>query len=72
MGLYAPKGTPAPIVARLAAETGKAMALPDVRDKLNAMGFQAKTDSPADFDAYLKSETAKWTKVARDANVQPE
>lgn len=72
MGLYAPKGTPAPIVARLAADTAKAMALPEVREKLNAMGFQAKTDSPAAFDAYLKSETAKWTKVARDANVQPE
>ena len=48
------------------------MSAPDVRDKLNGMGFQAKTDSPADFDAYLKSETAKWTKVAREANVQPE
>lgn len=72
MGLYAPKGTPAPIVARLAAETGKAMAAGDVRDKLNGMGFQGKTDSPAAFDAYLRAETAKWAKVARDANVQPE
>lgn len=72
MGLYAPKGTPAPVVQRLAAETAKAMAAPDVRDKLNAMGFQAKTDTPTEFDAYLRSEMAKWAKVARDANVQPE
>ncbi|MEO8751390.1 MAG: tripartite tricarboxylate transporter substrate binding protein [Casimicrobiaceae bacterium] len=72
MGLYAPKGTPAPIVARLADETRKAMAAPDVHGKLVGMGFQAKTDSPSAFDAYLRSETAKWTKVAKDANVQPE
>jgi tripartite-type tricarboxylate transporter receptor subunit TctC len=72
MGLYAPKGTPAPIVARLATDTAKAMAAPDVREKLNGMGFQAKTDSPAAFDAYLRSETAKWAKAAKDANVQPE
>jgi tripartite-type tricarboxylate transporter receptor subunit TctC len=72
MGLYGPKGMPTPIVARLATETAKVMGSPDVRDKLNAMGFQAKSDSPAEFDVYLKSETAKWTKVAREANVQPE
>jgi len=72
MGLYAPKGTPAPIVTRLASDTAKAMAAPDVREKLNAMGFQGKTDAPAEFDAYLRAETAKWAKVARDANVQPE
>ena len=72
MGLYAPKGTPSPIVARLAADTARAMAAPDVRDKLNGMGFQAMTDSPAAFDAYLRTETAKWAKAAKDANVQPE
>lgn len=72
MGLYAPKGTPPAVVNRLAADTAKAMAAPDVRDKLNAMGFQARTDTPAEFDAYLRGETAKWAKVARDANVQPE
>jgi len=72
MGLYAPKGTPAPVVARLAAETAKAMAAPDVREKLNGMGFQAKTDTPAAFATYLRSETAKWAKAAKDANLQPE
>lgn len=72
MGVYAPKGTPAAITSRLAAEIGKAMAQPDMRDRLAAQGFLAATDTPAQFDAYLRSEMAKWTKVARDANVQPE
>lgn len=72
MGIYAPKGTPSAIVSRMASEIGKAMAQPDIRDRLAAQGFQAATDTPAQFDAYLKSEMAKWTKVAREANVQPE
>ena len=72
MGVYGPKGTPPAIANKLAAEIAKAMALPDVREKLNAQGFQAATDTPAQFDAYLRSEQSKWAKVARDANVQPE
>lgn len=72
MGIYAPKGTPSAIVSRMASEIGKAMAQPDIRDRLAAQGFQAATDTPAQFDACLKSEMAKWTKVAREANVQPE
>ena len=72
MGVYGPKGTPQAIVNRLAAEIAKAMATPDVREKLAAQGFQAATDTPAQFDAYLRTEQTKWAKVARDANVQPE
>ncbi len=72
MGVYGPKGTPRAIVNKLAAHIAQAMALPDVRDKLNAQGFQPSTNTPAQFDAYLRSEQAKWAKVARDANVQPE
>ncbi len=72
MGVYGPKGTPPAIANKLAAEIAKAMALPDVREKLNAQGFQSATDTPARFDAYLRTEQAKWAKVARDANVQPE
>jgi len=72
MGVYGPKGTPPAIVNRLAAEIAKVMAAPDVREKLAALGFQAATDTPAQFDAYLRAEQTKWAKVARDANVQPE
>jgi len=72
MGMYGPKGTPPAIVNKLAAEIAKAMAAPDVREKLAAQGFQAATDTPAQFDTYLRAEQTKWAKVARDANVQPE
>jgi tripartite-type tricarboxylate transporter receptor subunit TctC len=72
MGVYGPRGTPPAIVNKLAAEIAKVMAAPDVREKLAALGFQAATDTPAQFDAYLRAEQTKWAKVARDANVQPE
>jgi tripartite-type tricarboxylate transporter receptor subunit TctC len=72
MGVYGPKGTPPAIVDKLASEIGKAMVAPDVREKLAAHGFQAATDTPAQFDAYLRAEQTKWARVARNANVQPE
>lgn len=72
MGVYGPKGTPPAIIEKLAADIAKAMAAPDVREKLAAMGFQPATNTPAQFDNYLRTEQAKWAKVAREANVQPE
>jgi tripartite-type tricarboxylate transporter receptor subunit TctC len=72
MGVYGPRGTPPAIVDKMAAEIAAAMSAPDVREKLAAMGFQPATDTPAQFDAYLRAEQAKWAKVAREANVQPE
>ena len=51
-GLMAPKGTPAAITEKIAAEAARAMTAPDVRAKLDALGFQAKTDTPEAFAAY--------------------
>ncbi len=72
MGLYAAKGTPAALRARLAADTAKAAATPDFIAKMEGLGFQARTNTPAEFDTYLKAETAKWAKVVKDAGVPQE
>jgi hypothetical protein len=72
MGLYGPKGLPLAVRNRLAAETAKAAATPDFIAKMESLGFQARTGSPAEFDAYLKSETSKWAKVVKDAGVPQE
>ena len=72
MGLMAPKGTPAAITAKIAAETARAMTTPEVRAKLDALGFQAKTDTPDAFATYVRTEKAKWAKVAAEAGLQPE
>ena len=72
MGLYAPKGTPATLRSRLAADTTKAAATPDFIARMEGLGFQARTNTPAEFDTYLKAETAKWAKVVKDAGVPQE
>ena len=72
MGLIAARGTPEPIARRLAEETAKAMVLPDIAARLASLGFQARTTTPAAFGEYLRSETAKWAKVATAAGIVPE
>ncbi|MEO6270843.1 MAG: tripartite tricarboxylate transporter substrate binding protein [Lautropia sp.] len=72
MGLMAPKGTPAAITEKIAAETARAITAPDVRAKLDALGFQAKTDTPDAFATYVRTEKEKWAKVAAEAGLQPE
>lgn len=72
MDLYAPKGTPAALRSRLPADTTKAAATPDFIARMESLGFQARTNTPAEFDTYLKAETAKWAKVVKDAGVPQE
>src|SRR3954471_13194194 len=62
-GLLAPAGTPAPIVARLNAETNKALARQDVQQTLGAQGLEVAPGTPEQFAAHIKSEIAKFTKV---------
>ena len=55
-GVFAPAGTPPAIVKRLNAEIVKALNLPDVREKLGALGAEIVADSPEEFSALVKSE----------------
>jgi tripartite-type tricarboxylate transporter receptor subunit TctC len=64
-GLLAPAGTPPAVVARLHAETVKAMRAPDARDSLANQGFDVVAGSPAEFAAWIRAEQAKWSKVIR-------
>ena len=73
LGILVPNGTPAPVIARLNAEFGKVMQSPDVQKALIAQGVEAKTGStPDEFGAMVRSETAKWHKIVRDAGIKPE
>lgn len=71
-GLLAPAGTAPAIVNKLFDGVSAALKQPDVRDSLMAQGFEPVGSSPADFAAYIKSETAKWGKVIRDAGIRAE
>jgi tripartite-type tricarboxylate transporter receptor subunit TctC len=70
--LVAPAGTPKDIVAKINVAAAKVAASAEYRQKLERLGMFADKDrSPAEIDAYIKSEIAKWAKVIKDAGVQP-
>lgn len=71
-GLMVPAGTPAPIVARINAETNKALQMPDIRAKLSAQGAEVIGGTPEDFGSFLRSELSKWKRVAEAAKVRLE
>jgi tripartite-type tricarboxylate transporter receptor subunit TctC len=68
-GILVPKGTPPPIVARLSTEIVKVLESSDVRERMAANGGATIKPGPAAFDAQLKSEMTKWSRVIREANV---
>jgi tripartite-type tricarboxylate transporter receptor subunit TctC len=70
--LVAPAGTPPEAVARLHAETKKIIATQDFQQKFEQLGMIPDQDrTPAEINAYIKSEVAKWSKVIKDADVKP-
>lgn len=69
-GLQAPAGTPRPIVDKLAAVAIKAMHTPEAIDLLHKQGFKPEQMGPDAFGAYIKSETARWTAVAKAAGMK--
>ena len=71
-GLFAPAGTPKDILVRLHGETVKIMAMPDVKKRLLESGINATSSTPEQFAAYIDSETKKWAKVIKAANITAE
>jgi tripartite-type tricarboxylate transporter receptor subunit TctC len=71
-GLLAPVGTPAPVVSRLNAETVKVLGRPDVQATLGAQGLELAPGSPEQFAAHIKSEIAKFTRIAKAAGIKAE
>jgi tripartite-type tricarboxylate transporter receptor subunit TctC len=71
-GLLAPAGTPAPIVARLNAETVKVLGREDVQTALANQGLEVKPGTPGEFAAHIKSEIAKFTKIGKAAGIKAE
>jgi tripartite-type tricarboxylate transporter receptor subunit TctC len=71
-GLLAPAGTPDAIVRKLHLESDKALALAEVRAKLNELGMDIIGNSPDDFARTIKSEIPKWAKVIKQSGILPE
>ena len=68
-GLVAPAGTPSSIVERLHGEIVRALALPEVRERIAGLGAETVGNSPSEFAAMQKAEAARWIKIAREANI---
>jgi tripartite-type tricarboxylate transporter receptor subunit TctC len=71
-GFMAPAATPQPIVERLQAEVIRALADPEVKQKLVAQGLEAKGGTAAEFGKFIDDETRKWSEVIRAAGLKGE
>jgi tripartite-type tricarboxylate transporter receptor subunit TctC len=69
-GFYAPAGISPEIVRRLYTEATRALGDPEVKEKLARGGNEYVMSSPDEFVAFLRTETAKWAKVVKEANVR--
>ena len=70
--ILAPAGTPAPILARLSAETAKALAAPEVRDRLVAQGFEVSYLGPEAMNELMRRDIARWGKSLREIGIKLE
>jgi tripartite-type tricarboxylate transporter receptor subunit TctC len=68
-GVIAPRGTPPAIVSRLRSEIVKAIAYPDVRQRLSSLGLEPVGGTPEDFGRLLQNELTKWAKVVKEAGI---
>ena len=71
-GMVAPAGVSREVVQKLHAETVKALAVPDVRQKLENLGAEVIASTPEEFTALQISEIAKWAKLVKEAGIKAE
>jgi tripartite-type tricarboxylate transporter receptor subunit TctC len=68
-GFFAPPGTPREIIVRLQREIARAVALPDVRERIELTGNEAVGSTPEEFDAMFRNEVRKFKKIVQDARI---
>ena len=71
-GLLAPANTPRPVIDRVHGVLVKTLADPTVKNSLSGQGAEPVGNRPEEYEAFNKSEIAKWVKVTRDAGIPPE
>jgi len=71
-GVVVPRGTPEPLVERLNADIGKALAARDLRERLESLGAELAAGTPQDFADYIAREIPKWAKVVKDSGARAE
>jgi len=71
-GLYAPRNLPPQLAQRINEEVNKVLKSPDTAARLAGLGVDAGHGSPADFAKMVAADTARWTRLAKDLNIQLE
>jgi len=71
-GLFAPAGTPSDIVKKINSEITKIVQLPDVRARILDIGAEPGPMLPGEYATWVQSEVTKWTKLVKEAGIQPE
>jgi tripartite-type tricarboxylate transporter receptor subunit TctC len=66
---FAPKGTPKDILIKVNKDVERILALPDVKERSVTLGYRFIGGAPEKLAAFLKSETAKWATVAKEADL---
>lgn len=70
-GLVAPAKVPEPVMRKLSADVAEILAQPDVKAKLEGMGMELAPQTGPDFDAFVNREFVKWSKVIKQAGIEP-
>lgn len=68
-GFLFPAGTPQPVIARIAGETIKILAMPDTRARLDVLGYEPSGPTPAAFATLMRVEQKRWTAIIREAGI---
>lgn len=71
-GLFAPAKTPRPVINKLHDEVVKVLKIPEVRNRLAGQGAEPVGSTPEEYDAFVRTESAKWQKVCKEAGIKPE
>ncbi len=71
-GIFAVKGTPPEIVAKLNAELVKILRAPDMKEQMAALGAEPVGDTPEELRAFLKADMARWGKIIQEKGIRPE
>lgn len=69
-GFVAPSGTPAKVIEKANADLRKVLAMKDVQAIFEAQGVEARPSSPQEMATIIKSDTARWAKVVKEANIK--
>jgi tripartite-type tricarboxylate transporter receptor subunit TctC len=68
--LFAPAGTPRPVVDRIQQQVAKTLQMPDVRERMLGLGITPVGNTPEELAMILQADLEKWTRVAKSAGVK--